>query len=39
MSFDDLATKLKTNAPASDVSLVVRGTVGELTTDIGSQLK
>jgi hypothetical protein len=37
--FDDLATKLKTAAPASEVSLVVRGMVGELTTDIGSQLK
>ena len=33
------ATKLKTAAPASEVSLVVRGMVGELTTDIGSQLK
>lgn len=37
--FDNLATKLKTNAPANDVHNVVTGMVEELNTDIGSELK
>jgi uncharacterized membrane protein YdfJ with MMPL/SSD domain len=37
--FDDLAAKLKTNAPANEIGLVARGLAGELKTDIGSQLK
>lgn len=37
--FDNLATKLKTNAPANDVHNVVTGMVEELNSDIGSELK